>query len=105
MRRDQPKLGFPGYSYHAAPLDMTDALRWLDDKHATINGIKLFASIVEEDYYSFKSTTDEFLVVKDRSMIETELALMDAPKRIVELEFGRAEALFASTNFFLRRSS
>ena len=79
---------------------MTGALRWLDDKHATINGIKLFASIVEEDYYSFKSTTDEFLVVKDRSMIETELALMDAPKRIVELGIWQGGSAVLIDQFF-----
>jgi hypothetical protein len=75
-------------------------LHWSDEKHFTVNGKRFFASIFEADYYSFKSTPDEFLVVKDRAMIETELALMPSPRRIVELGIWQGGSAVLLDQFF-----
>ena len=57
---------------------MTSKLKWISDERVEIEGVQFFATITD---YERKSTPEEFVILKNRAMIEREFALIGS-KRI-----------------------
>lgn len=52
---------------------MRDALNWSSDSNFTIGGVSFISTVNPAIYHTLKSSEDNFLLIKSREMIETEL--------------------------------
>ncbi len=57
----------------------TNKLNWIDERRGTIAGMTFNLTVTPSEYHSIKSTSDEFLLIKTRDMLDTELATIRSP--------------------------